>query len=253
MKITLIQMDIAWLNIEANILTAQTAIEQAPKSDLYVLPEMWSTGFVTEPKAHPEVFVSDNALQAMRQMAQKHDAAVAGSLAVRASDGTFRNRFFFVRPDGGTEFYDKRHLFTYGGEQHQYTRGESPLTVEWRGERIALFVCYDLRFPVFSRNNALSPYSIALYVASWPTSRISAWRTLLMARAIENQCYVCGVDRIGSDPACDYCGGTMAIDPKGCVIASASDHTAISITFETDAEALNQFRKKFPVLTDRDE
>ena len=178
----------------------------ADKSDLYVLPEMWSTGFATEPEGIAE---SDgSSLNWMKQMANRLDAAVAGSIATEI-DGKYYNRFYFVKPandgsDNEIEYYDKHHLFTYSGEHLRYTAGERRVVVEWRGWRFLLQVCYDLRFPIFARNCAEGPdaYDVALYVASWPTSRRAPWDTLLRARAIENQCYVCGVDRTGDDPAC---------------------------------------------------
>ena len=167
----------------------------ADKSDLYVLPEMWSTGFATEPEGIAE---SDgSSLNWMKQMANRLDAAVAGSIATEI-DGKYYNRFYFVKPanddnDNEIEYYDKHHLFTYSGEHLRYTAGERRVVVEWRGWRFLLQVCYDLRFPVFARNCAEGPdaYDVALYVASWPTSRRAPWDALLRARAIENQCYVC--------------------------------------------------------------
>lgn len=252
MIISLFQRDIKWGCPEENILLNNKLLRDAPKSDVYVLPEMWSTGFVTKP-AEAGIGDAKTELQWMKQKARELDAAIAGSVAIKAEDGSFRNRFYFVTPDYVT-YYDKRHLFSYGGEHKRYTAGDERVVVEWRGVRFLLMVCYDLRFPIFSRNMPREEggYDCALYVASWPTPRVAAWRTLLLARAIENQCYVCGVNRVGEDPACQYCGGTAAIDPYGRVIEACPDGLASSITFELDMPALEAFRKKFPVLKDRD-
>ena len=228
----------------------------ADKSDLYVLPEMWSTGFATEPEGIAE---SDgSSLNWMKQMANRLDAAVAGSIATEI-DGKYYNRFYFVKPandgsDNEIEYYDKHHLFTYSGEHLRYTAGERRVVVEWRGWRFLLQVCYDLRFPVFARNCAEGPdaYDVALYVASWPTSRRAPWDALLRARAIENQCYVCGVDRTGDDPACHYNGGTAIIDAYGNTVAACPDGEVSAIRVELDMDKLAAFRKKFPVLSDRD-
>lgn len=228
----------------------------APMSDLYVLPEMWSTGFAAEPEGIAE---SDGAsLRWMKRMARRLNAAVAGSIATEA-DGKFYNRFFFVKTDAGDSdegvaFYDKRHLFTYSGEHRRYTAGQRRVVVEWRGCRFLLQVCYDLRFPILSRNSACGPdaYDAAIYVASWPASRRTPWWVLLHARAIENQCYVIGVNRTGDDPLCHYSGGTSVIDAYGNTVAECPDGEAASITVELDMERLMAFRKKFPVLSDRD-
>ena len=228
----------------------------ADKSDLYVLPEMWSTGFATEPEGIAE---SDgSSLNWMKQMANRLDAAVAGSIATE-NDGKYYNRFYFVKPandgsDNEIEYYDKHHLFTYSGEHLRYTAGERRVVVEWRGWRFLLQVCYDLRFPIFARNCAEGPdaYDVALYVASWPTSRRAPWDALLRARAIENQCYVCGVDRTGDDPACHYNGGTAIIDAYGNTVAACPDGEVSAISIELDMDKLAAFRKKFPVLSDRD-
>lgn len=252
MKVTLIQMDIVWGDIAANCATASQMIDANPDSDLYVLPEMWSTGFATEPDA-----IADDrqaSLQWMQQKADSTGAAIAGSVAIRCQDGSFRNRFYFVKPGEAanpTAYYDKRHLFSYGGEHLRYTAGEERTIVEWRGVRFLLQVCYDLRFPTFSRNRGGS-YDAAIYVASWPTSRIAVWQTLLHARAIENQCYVLAVNRIGTDPACTYCGGTELIDAYGRTIEACPNDTNGCITAELDMERLAAFRRKFPVLADAD-
>lgn len=270
MKVTLIQMDIAWMDIDANIRTAECAILDAPESELYVLPEMWSTGFVTNPASpdcHPVIL--DNTtktLRWMKEMANRLNSALAGSFAVYDAQSTsYHNRFYFVKPDldgvvSEDEYYDKRHLFTYGGEDKQYDAGNRKVVVEWGGVKFLLQVCYDLRFPVWSRNemvvkddSAESPlYDCILYVASWPDSRISVWRTLLPARAIENQCYVCGVNRVGSDGSCTYTGETLAIDPYGRCIAKAEDASETNVSFDMDIPRLQSFRKKFPVLLDMD-
>lgn len=248
MKITLLQRDIVWGNAPENTKLADVAIKTAPKSDLYLLPEMFSTGFVSEPNGVAE---EENGctLTWMKQVAAELDAAVAGSVPVATPEG-FRNRFYFVKPDGTEVHYDKRHLFTYGGENKRYSAGEERVVVEFRGVRFMLSVCYDLRFPVWLRNQ--EDYDCLLTVASWPTVRLGAWNTLLRARAIENQCYVCGVNRVGTDPACEYSGGTMCIDAYGRDVAVCPSGEESAVTVELDMEKLNSFRKKFPVLKDRD-
>ena len=256
MKITLIQTDIKWADPAANAAHIQQMMTEAPKSDIYVLPEMWSTGFATEPEGIAEDDGGESLIW-MQRMADTLDAAVAGSIAVRDKrDMTFRNRFWFVRPHNGTdkgccrEHYDKHHLFTYGGEDRHYTAGDKRVVCEWRGVRFRLCVCYDLRFPSWIRNH--EDYDCLLCVASWPTTRIDAWNTLLRARAIENQCFVAGVDRTGNDPYCQYCGGTQIIDPYGRIMETCETGKEMTITADIDMEALNSFRKKFPVLKDRD-
>ena len=189
-------------------------------------------------------------LRWMRRYAQAHDCAVAGSVAVQ-ENGRYYNRFYFVKPDGEVRSYDKKHLFTYGGEDKRFTAGRERVVVEFRGVRVLLQVCYDLRFPVWVRNR--KDYDMILYVASWPTSRVEAWLALLRARAIENQCYVAGVNRVGTDPACEYCGGTLMIDPYGQTLAECERDKVCAVTAEVDMEQLEHFRRKFPVLEDADD
>ena len=249
MKITLIQTDIVWGNPQANCKVAEQTIKSAPKSDVYVLPEMWTTGFATEPEGIAE---SDNcdSLKCMMRWADTFDAAIAGSITVKdSSDGICRNRFYFVRPGGIVEHYDKHHLFTMGGECKHYKAGDKRTIVEWRGVRFLLQICYDLRFPVWARNH--EDYDAAIYVASWPEPRVGMWKILLHARAVENQCYVIGVNRVGNDPSCKYSGGTMFVNPYG-VAEQCPDNEVCSITCELDMEQLNEYRTKFPVLKDRD-
>ena len=253
MKITLLQTDIKWSDPSANRREAERLMEQAERSDLFVLPEMWTTGFATDPEGVAEVAGNEQGMtdtsEWMQSMAQKHDAAIAGSVATKLPDGTFRNRFLFVTPDDKYN-YDKRHLFTYGGENKHYKAGNERTIAEWRGVRFLLQVCYDLRFPVFSRNR--DDYDVALYVANWPESRRRVWDTLLMARAIENQCYVIGVNRVGDDPQCHYNGGTAVIDAYGRIVTQATDNAQQSVTATLNMEKLKLFREKFPVLADRD-
>lgn len=242
-------MDIAWSNPSDNVRKANAMIDDAPKADLYVLPEMFSTGFAPCPEGIAEEEGCDT-LSWMKRKAAEKDAAIAGSVAI-SCDGKHYNRLYFVKPDGSIAFYDKRHLFSYAGEDKHYTSGAERVVVEWRGVRIMLQVCYDLRFPVFSRNHG--DYDMVVYVAAWPTSRIHVWDTLLRARALENQCYVAGVNRIGSDPNCDYCGHSIIISPYGKEIAACKGQTECAAHAEIDMEQLEAFRKKFPVLDDADE
>lgn len=217
--------------------------------DLIVLPEMFTTGFCVDP-SHAEGVIDDGAetVAWMRRMAERYDAAVTGSVAVADGERYF-NRMYFVRPDGSVDHYDKRHLFAMGGESDHYTEGRRRVVVEWRGVRILLQVCYDLRFPVFARSRG--DYDMIVYAANWPTPRIAVWDTLLRARAIENQCYVAGVNRAGRDPWCDYCGRTALIDPYGRVAASCGEGGHV-VTGDIDMDRLAAFRRKFPVLEDRD-
>lgn len=248
MKISILQLDLVWENPQENLRKADAAIASAPGADLYVLPEMFPTGFCTVPDgvAEPE---GGLVLQWMKDRAARTDAALAGSVAVW-HEGRYYNRFYFVTPDGSVTWYDKKHLFTYGGEHERFTAGDRRVVTEFRGVRIMLLVCYDLRFPIWSRNHG--DYDMILYVASWPFTRMNAWKSLLVARAIENQCYVAGVNRVGKDPSNEYGGGSMVIDPYGKMIASCEDGVECSASAEIDIPMLEAFREKFPVLNDSD-
>lgn len=248
MKVTIIQQDILWADVNENIRKADAAIDSSPGADMYVLPEMFSTGFCTEPEGIAED-AGGKSLSWMIGKSSAVNAAIAGSVAV-SENGRYYNRFYFVKPDGSVQWYDKKHLFTYGGEHERFTAGSERVVVEFRDVRILLEVCYDLRFPVWSRNRG--DYDMILYVASWPSARVAAWKSLIVARAIENQCYVAGVNRVGSDPYNEYDGGSMVIDPYGKVIASCEDGAEMTASADVDMDSLEAFRKKFPVLNDAD-
>ena len=269
MKVTILQTDIKWADPDANEKALESALLSSEKSDLYVLPEMWNTGFLAvnnenenqnqNEKLSPFTFhLSPFTLQ---ELARRFDAAIAGSMDVE-EDGKRYNRFYFVTPTD-VYTYDKRHLFSYAGEDKNFTAGKERTIVEWRGMKFLLQVCYDLRFPCFSRNNLKletrnqkpqgSLYDAIIYVANWPDSRRKVWDVLLQARALENQCFVVGVNRVGDDPVCHYDGGSAIIDAKGKILAQVPDNTAATATAILDMESLNVFRKKFPVLHDADE
>lgn len=249
MLLTIVQHNIKWASPVDNHATAEKLISLSPRSDIYVLPEMWSTGFATEPS---DVSERDGmSLMWMQRMAREYDAAMAGSVSVCEGE-KYYNRFYFVKPDGSYSFYDKRHLFSYGGEDKTYSPGNERVVVEWRGVRFLLQVCYDLRFPIFSRNDAAAPYDCILYVASWPLSRRRVWDVLLQARAIENQCYVVGVNRVGEDAVCRYNGGSIVIDAYGRTLVACTDDEEAVATATIDLPSLQAFRKKFPVLLDAD-
>ncbi len=250
MRITLLQTDVAWARPEENIARAEALIEGAAGSDLYVLPEMWATGFVVEPTGIAEEESTSAALAWMKRTVRARGCAISGSLAVRVSDGSYRNRHYFATPEHMV-YYDKRHLFAHGHEDEFYTRGDEAVIVEWRGWRLLLQTCYDLRFPVFSRYGRAGEYDAIIYVANWPESRQLAWETLVRARAIENQCYVMAVNRVGAAAQCHYLGGSMVIDPMGRTVAECSqvEHWA---TVALDIEKLRAMRSRFRVLDDRD-
>ena len=248
MKIVILQTDICWANPAENRARAEKMIEGYGEADLFVLPEMFSTGFCTQPRGIAESAESET-LQWMKRKAAERNCAIAGSVAVE-EEGKFYNRFYFVHPDGKIQYYNKRHLFTYGGEHKQFTPGTERVIVSYRGVRFLMQICYDLRFPVWSRNRG--DYDVAIYVASWPVPRIEAWKALLRARAIENQCYVVAVNRVGDDPNCKYCGGSAVIDPYGTTIIACEDNLACGAEAVINLDALGEFRKKFPVMDDAD-
>ena len=249
MKISLIQMNLAWCDVAENLSRAESFMRNHPGADVYVLPEMFTTGFCMEPHRIAEP-TEGPALAWMHRVAAEFDAAIVGSVATTAADGTYRNRMYFVEPDGKVTHYDKRHLFSYSGEDKHYEAGSERVIVTFRGVRFFLEVCYDLRFPVFGRN--LDDYDVAIYVANWPDKRRMAWDILLRARAIENQAVVIGVNRVGTDPSCEYCGGSVVIDPYGKTIAACTMGEECETSAEVDMEKLQAFREKFPVLNDAD-
>ncbi|NLX40778.1 MAG: amidohydrolase [Bacteroidales bacterium] len=248
MKIALVQHDIVWAEPEINCNHISELLETIPQVDLVVLPEMFSTGFATKPEGIAENEPSYS-LGWMKKSAARMDCAIAGSVALKTKE-VYVNRFYFVKPDGDVLTYDKRHLFTYGGEHLTFNPGHKRVIIEWCGVRILPIICYDLRFPVWSRNRG--DYDMMICVASWSIPRRYHWDTLIRARAIENQCYVAAVNRIGTDPSREYNGGTAFIDPYGQPIALCSDNKEEVIICKTDLQILNNYRKKFPAIGDRD-
>ena len=218
-----------------------------PKTDLLLLPEMFATGLNNIPT---DIVDKQPAILAwMHEKAQALDTAIVGSIATEDS-GHFYNRLHFVCPDGKVTIYDKRHLFAYGGEADHYTPGHKRVVVEWRGVRFLLQICYDLRYPVWSRN--LGDYDCILFSANFPISRDTAWRTLIRARAIENQCYVAACNRIGTDQKCEYYGRSAIIHPYGDTIMECPDKTEWAASAIIDVDFLRHYEAKFPVLADAD-
>ncbi|MBQ8204201.1 MAG: amidohydrolase [Alistipes sp.] len=245
-RIAIVQRDIAWCDAKANCQAIEAMLEDID-ADVVVLAEMFQTGFVVRPET---VADSGETLEWMLQLSRRKSAAVIGSVAV-SIDGTYRNRMYFVMPDGRVEYYDKRHLFSVGGEAENYTAGTERKVVCWRGVRYLLEVCYDLRFPVWSRQRG--DYDVAIYSALWPKPRREVWRTLLRARAIENQAYVVGVNRIGAEPSgLEYVGDSAIIDARGVAMVDMASAEGTEVV-EIDIEALNMFRKRFNVGVDADD
>ena len=247
MKITILQTDIKWACPYDNMDAAKAMIENAPQSELYVLPEMWATGFAP---TSPHEACSDTPLEWMKRMAGQHKCAICGSAAVKTGNEACYNRHYFVLPDETYFYYDKHHLFTYGGENRFYKAGNKRVIAQYKGIRFLLQTCYDLRFPAWTRND--EDYDAIIFTANWPESRNRAWQILLRARAIENQCYVIGANRIGCDPSCSYAGNSAIIAADGKTLAQAKGRKAQCVTADIDIEELQKFRTKFPVLKDRD-
>ncbi len=246
-RVAVCQTDIAWEQTDSN-LQRQEAFVAAADADVVVLPEMFATGFKLKPAVVAEP-ADGLIVSTMRRWAAAYGKAVVGSAAI-AEGETFRNRMFFVRPSGETTFYDKHHLFRPAGEGRYYTPGGERVIAEYLGFRFLLLTCYDLRFPVWSRNR--NDYDAILCSASWPEVRRDVWQTLLRARAIENQCYVAGVNRVGDDPANHYAGDSVLLDFMGRAIADAGDGEK-TLAGEFDTEKLAAFKAQFPVWQDADE
>ncbi len=228
----------------------------AGHTDLVLLPETFTSGFSNDAIDQAET-MDGPTVQWLREQARALDAAVTGSVQLRVGDGVY-NRMLFATPDGGLVHYDKRHLFRYAKEHERYAPGGPRLLVDWRGWRICPLVCYDLRFPVFSRNryDAGRPgqldYDLLLYVANWPSPRAHAWRTLLRARAIENLCYVAGLNRVGTDGnGHPYSGDSAVIDFLGEALSECADQEVVTTT-TISAERLHAHREHFPAMLDAD-
>ena len=254
MKVTIIQLDIEWGSPQKNIKKIELLMRQAPDSDLYVLPEMWSMGFATEPQDFAEDELTSISLRWMRDTARQKHCAISGSLAIRLS-GTrqYVNRHYFVDGRSLTEkYYDKHHLFRYGGEDRYYQAGGKQVVVEYEGFRLMLLTCYDLRFPVWSRYSDKLSYDAIIAVANWPESRQNAWQILTRARAMENQAYLIGCNRVGDDEYSHYRGQSAIISPIGKTLVSCRANSEETASFLLNLETIVHQRSKFKVLDDRD-
>ena len=256
MKTTILQLDIEWGRPLENIRRVERLMAEAPDSDLYVLPEMWSTGFATEPDGIAESESDSVSLEWMRATARRLHCAISGSLAMAVSNLNsqfFVNRHYFIDGRSGSEtYYDKHHLFTYGHEDRYYQPGSSHSIVEYCGFRILLLTCYDLRFPVWSRYSDALAYDAIIAVANWPESRQNAWQILTRARAMENQAYLIGCNRVGDDNYSHYRGLSAIISPIGKTLASFQPNKEQTVSFTLDLETVCHQRSKFKVLDDRD-
>lgn len=251
LTITTIQTSLYWENIDANLsMLGQKMLAIKEKTDLIVLPEMFSTGFTMNAAMLAEQ-TKGKTVRWMAEMAGHMNAVITGSIIVE-DQNKFYNRLVWMRPDGSYETYDKRHLFGLGKEDDTYTAGKNKLMVELNGWTICPMVCYDLRFPVWARNKKDEPYDLYINVANWPEKRSLHWKTLLQARAIENQCFVVAVNRVGNDGNEIYhSGDTSIIAPDGVILYQKSHDEAIE-TMELSAEALAIVRRAFPFLKDQD-
>ena len=272
MRISIVQTSLHWENPEANrLMLAEKIAPLKGLSDLVVLPEMFTTGFSMNAEVLAES-MDGATIHWMRDIATDLNAAVTGSFICK-SEGKYFNRLVFMQPDGQMEFYDKKNLFTLASEPEYFVSGKKRLTVAWRGWRICPLICYDLRFPVWSRNsptpslpltaersmhpanaeNENEGYDLLIYVANWPNKRAHHWNTLLTARAIENQCYVAGVNIAGTDGnGYEYSGDSSIIDFSGQQFAHIPDGKEQIATVELSLENLWTYRQQLPFLADAD-
>jgi len=248
LKLSVLQQPLVWLDGEANLAHFDGLLGSLTGRDLIILPEMFTTGFAMQ--APGNALPQSRVVEWLHQWAKKLGAMIGGSVALSTTEGAV-NRFLLVEPQGKVHSYDKRHLFRMAGEHNYYVPGKRREIVEWRGWRILPQVCYDLRFPVYSRNK--QDYDLALYVANWPARRSHHWQTLLTARAIENQAYVAGCNRVGDDDnGHHYSGDSLIINPQGEELARAEPGSAMIIDAELSLEALQDYREAFPAWRDSD-
>lgn len=243
-RIALVQRDIIWQDIDANLLVLESMLSGV-EADVVVLSEMFQTGFVTEPHTIAD---DGRTLRWMQRVAKDNDFAIVGSVVVKEGE-CYYNRLYFVKPTGEVEHYDKHHLFSVGGEDRHFTAGAKRVVVEWRGVRYLLEICYDLRFPVWSRQRG--DYDAIIYTALWPKPRRAVWRTLLQARAIENQAWVVGVNRVGTEPELEYAGDSMVVDHMGRIVVDAEAKECVEVV-EIESEEIARFRARFNVARDAD-
>lgn len=264
LKITTIQVDLAWEDKLQNLSKFDEILRGVTDSDIILLPEMFTTAFSMKPAQFAEPLFGDT-FQWLTKKSQELNAAIVTSF-ICVENGQYFNRLIFMKPDGNYFKYDKRHLFTLAGEHLHYMAGEERITIDYKGWRICPLICYDLRFPVWSRNalnfnlnkagfsksNTLGYYDVLLYVANWPERRNHAWKSLLMARAIENQCYVAAVNRVGEDGnGVAHSGDTSVIDFAGNILFQQSYTEGVNSTI-LSRRKLEDFRNKFGFLSDQD-
>ncbi len=251
LNITIIQTKLAWEQTDRNLDHFYSRISEiSGKTDLVILPEMFTTGFSMQPEKLAEP-TQGKTLKWMQSIAAEKNTTLTGSLIVKENNNYY-NRLFVVAPEGGYKIYDKRHLFRMGEENKHYTAGNNRVIFNRGPWRIMPLICYDLRFPVWSRNQ--NDYDLAIYIANWPEVRRHIWKTLLIARALENQVYVAGVNRIGKDGnGLTYSGDSMVVDPRGNIMTNTEPHQESIETVSLSLDELNRFREKFPVGKDADD
>ena len=251
LRISMIQSHIIWEDRDENLGCFGELLRRVSgKTDVAILPETFTTGFSMEVERLADT-MDGPTIPAIKGWASKYKMAIAGSFIVK-EEGRYYNRAFFVTPEGDLSYYDKRHLFRMAGEDKHFTAGDQRLIVRYKDWNICLQVCYDLRFPVWSRN-VNNEYDLLIYVANWPEARKKAWKSLLQARAIENMAYVCGVNRVGIDgKGFVYRGDSLIFSPKGKKLADAGKREEITRTCTLDKTELEEFRMKFPAWEDAD-
>lgn len=247
LNVAICQVDMEWEKTSYNLQRIEPMIAQT-EADIVVLPEMFATGFKTKPSRVAQPHDGEVA-STMLHWAQKYQKAIVGSVVIEEGN-QYRNRMFFMTPEGQITWYDKHHLFRPGGEARDYTPGDKRVIVEYRGVRFLLLICYDLRFPVWSRNRG--DYDAIICSASWADDKRDAWRILMRARAIENQCYMMAVNRVGKDPDGNYEGDSAMISFEGKTILDAGNQEK-TLVAALDMEAQAAFREKFPAWMDADD
>lgn len=260
LQISIIQADLVWENKAANLKQLEEKILSLPSTEIVVLPEMFSTGFSMCSKDLAETMDGET-VQWMRAITKQKKIILTGSLIIE-EEGKYFNRLIWMLPNGEMGYYDKKHLFGYAGEHQHYTAGNKRLIASVKGWKINLIICYDLRFPVWMRQqkdtdgsfeNGQSEYDLLICVANWPEKRVHAWKTLLMARAIENQCYVVGVNRVGTDgKGICHSGNSMIINPLGETLFE-KQHEKVEYTLNLNGDFLVEVRNSLPFLKDADQ